>query len=221
MRFWRDFNPVGRYGTREYAAAIAAVSRRFVARGGGARDYWLRHGARTGYFFANAALGTVSSQLSERLRRGGDPARGNFASGLARADTVARLVAESCLVYEQDYECIARGAYKRPYDMYKANPQHSPFYVARQTSRFVKEAVGTLQRRNRGSDEDKRVRCRDLEADLYPDYYKTAFHYQTDVRARCPQRRMRQSHISFDLPSLLLARSTLWFSDVTVLVRVG
>merc|ERR1719491_1058990 len=58
--------------------------------------------------------------------------------------------------------------------------QISPFFIGQQTSRFVSEAVDTLTRRNRGSEEDKRIWLTDDKSDKYPDYYKTAFHYQTD-----------------------------------------
>lgn len=67
--------------------------------------------------------------------------------------------------------------------MYTINSQNNPFFIGRQTSRFITEAVGTMTRRNRGSEEDKRVRLNNDEHDdvgIYPEYYKTAFHYQTE-----------------------------------------
>merc|ERR1712232_223358 len=82
-------------------------------------------------------------------------------------------------IYDQDYERISKGKYKLPYDMYTRNRQNSPFYVVSKSAKFVTEAIGTLSRRNRGSEEDKGVWLDDGSS-IYPDYYKTAFHYQTD-----------------------------------------
>jgi len=65
--------------------------------------------------------------------------------------------------------------------MYQWNKQSSPFFALQQTGMFVKEAVGTLTRRNRASQEDKKVWISyDTTSDLYPEYYRNAFHYQTD-----------------------------------------
>lgn len=68
--------------------------------------------------------------------------------------------------------------YKKPYDMYKSTRQSSPLNIATQTARFVNEAIGTPARRKR---QEKDVWYTDTATpDLYPEYYKTAFHYQTD-----------------------------------------
>ena len=68
--------------------------------------------------------------------------------------------------------------YKKPYDMYKSTRQSSPLNIATQTARFVNEAIGTLARRKR---QEKDIWFTDTATpDLYPEYYKTAFHYQTD-----------------------------------------
>jgi ubiquinone/menaquinone biosynthesis C-methylase UbiE len=90
--------------------------------------------------------------------------------------------------------------------MYYRSQQSSPFYAFQQTGLFVREAVGTLSRRNRGLEEDKKVRffstsndkndkydigvnvddngnndsTKSTIPDLYPKYYRNAFHYQTD-----------------------------------------
>lgn len=91
------------------------------------------------------------------------------------------MLIETALSYEQDYERIENGKYKLPYDMYSQTEQSSPIFALEQTGKFVREAVGTLTRRNRGSDEDKKVWFdNDATPDLYPKYYRTAYHYQTD-----------------------------------------
>lgn len=65
--------------------------------------------------------------------------------------------------------------------MYTPSQQTSPLYALGQTNRFVREAVGTLTRRNRGYEEDKTTWISaDATSDLYPEYYRNAFHYQTD-----------------------------------------
>lgn len=65
--------------------------------------------------------------------------------------------------------------------MYAQSEQTSPIFALQQTGMFVREAVGTLTRRNRGSEDDKKVWFdNDAMPDLYPKYYRTAYHYQTD-----------------------------------------
>jgi len=179
VNFWMDFNRQGLYETQDYIKDMTDVSDRFFAKGGEALRYWIRHNARTGYFVTNAALGTISSQLYERLRSKDAPEPGgSFANRMTGA--VPRILTESVLAYEQDYDRIENGKYKLPYDMYTRNRQNSPFFMAQQTSRFISEAVGVLTRRNRGSEEDKRIWLSDSKSNIYPDYYKTAFHYQTN-----------------------------------------
>mmetsp|Transcript_13850 Transcript_13850/g.30079 ORF Transcript_13850/g.30079 Transcript_13850/m.30079 type:complete len:340 (-) Transcript_13850:49-1068(-) len=94
-----------------------------------------------------------------------------------------RLVLEAFLSYEQDYVMIEEDQYREPWDMKSNHRQSSPVNVLTQTSRFVDEAIGTLARRRRQRDEDKRIRIPDDDgvfSSLYPDYYRTAFHYQSD-----------------------------------------
>merc|ERR1712238_120029 len=167
-------------GTAEdYTRGALDVSNRFSNKGGEAMSYWIRHNVRTGYFFTNAALGIAASQLYERLRSK-DKLENNFASNFAQPLVFSRMLAEVAYSYEQDYERINDGSYKLPWDMYARSRQISPFFIGQQTSRFVSEAVDTLTRRNRGSEEDKRIWLTDDKSDMYPDYYKTAFHYQTN-----------------------------------------
>lgn len=104
-----------------------------------------------------------------------------FTKSLVRSQIITRLVLEAALAYEQDYDRISNKKYALPYDMYQWSKQLSPFYALQQTGLFVREAVGTLARRNRGSEEDKKIWIStDSTSDLYPEYYRNAFHYQTD-----------------------------------------
>ena len=178
VEFWMNYNRNGKYELEDYARVTTDVSSRFFSEGGGALSYWLRHTARSGYFISNAALGTLSSQLHERLRSK-EPSESKVTNALpSAASALPRILAEVALSYEQDYERISQGKYKLPYDMYTRNRQNSPLYFGSKTARFLSEAIGILSRRNRGSEEDKRIWLSDDS--IYPDYYKTAFHYQTD-----------------------------------------
>lgn len=180
VQFWRDFNIDGKYEESDYLGDISAVTQRFINKGGDALGYFARHNARMGYFITNGVLGTVSSKIHERLRSKIEP-EDSFANSMSSAQVLPRMVAEAALAYEQDYERIEEGKYKRPYDMYTRNRQNSPLYLGQQTGRFINEAIGTLSRRNRGAEEDKRTWLTDnTSTKMYPDYYKTAFHYQTD-----------------------------------------
>lgn len=180
VQYWQDFQRDGFASAQENARELAAVASRFAAKGPDGIDYWVRHVARLGYFVTNAVLGTVGSTIHDRVVGGenADPQDPGLVSTLANAPVVSRLVLETALCFEQDYDRIRAGAYKKPFDMYESTKQSSPLNVVTQTSRFVDEAIGTLARRNR---QEKDTWFTDTPAsDLYPDYYKTAFHYQTD-----------------------------------------
>jgi len=176
--FWIDYNREGLYENQDFVNEINGVSNRFLTKGGDALSYWIRHNVRTGYFATNAVLGVLSSQLLQRIRSQ-EVLDNSFISNLATSGAAVRL-AEALLVYEQDYERIAGGKFKLPYDMYTRNRQNSPFFMTQQTARFINEAVGVMARRNRGSEEDKRIWISNGKSNIYPDYYKTAFHYQTN-----------------------------------------
>lgn len=180
VQLWKDYNSDGKYNESDYISDVSSITNRFIRKGGDALGYWVRHNARLGYFFTNGVIGTVSSKLHERLRSNDEP-EDSFANNLATTKVISRMIAEAALAYEQDYERIEEGKYKRPYDMYTRNRQNSPLYFGQQTALFVNEAIGTLTRRNRGAEEDKRIWLTDnTSTEMYPDYYKTAFHYQTD-----------------------------------------
>ncbi len=184
VEFWMNLNRDGKMGSSDMLQEVTKVANSFVSKGGDALYYWLRHNARTGYFVTNAALGTVGSTLHERLRGLDQPDSGTgFVETLTKPEVISRMLMEVSLSYEQDYKCIADGTYKPPYDMYTSNRQQNPLYFGQQTAKFINEAIGTLTRRNRGSQEDKDTWLTtddSVESKIYPDYYKTAFHYQTD-----------------------------------------
>lgn len=52
---------------------------------------------------------------------------------------------------EQDYEWIAAGAYRMPWDMTTLNKQFSPAFWAQRTIAFLDEGVATLKRRTRNT----------------------------------------------------------------------
>jgi ubiquinone/menaquinone biosynthesis C-methylase UbiE len=180
VKFWQDFQRNGFESTQENAQQLAAVASRFVAKGPDGIDFWMRHVARSGYFTLNALLGTTGSSLHERLvgSDSADPNDKGFVGPLVNGPTVSRLMLEAALSYEQDYERIQAGKYKKPYDMYEPTRQSSPLNIVTQTARFIDEAISTLARRKR---QEKDIWISDAATpDLYPDYYQTAFHYQTD-----------------------------------------
>jgi len=177
VQFWIDYNRNGTMTEEDFQSTIAGVAGRFSAGGNDARQYWLRHLSRTGYFFANAALGSVASLVQQKLHSDGE-GEDNFVKAMATSGVILRLLSEAALSYEQDYDNIKKGKYKAPHDMYTLNAQNNPLSFGRQTARFVAEAMGTMARRNRASEEDKRARIRD--DGRYPAYYHTAFHYQTN-----------------------------------------
>jgi ubiquinone/menaquinone biosynthesis C-methylase UbiE len=161
--------------------------------------------ARTGYFAINAILGTVGFELHEALvGKNSNNEEDDRPPLVPRNEKVAtRLLLEAALSYQQDYDRIVQqNMYKVPWDMMtttdnnnggkgkqKRHRQSSPIHVATQSARFVQEAIGTLGRRKRATPNDKQVWIfgdettstnQNDENSIYPDYYRTAFHYQTD-----------------------------------------
>lgn len=193
VTFWKDININGTYTEKDYRKLITDVISRFLSSGNGdASSYIFRHGARSGYFLVNAVLGTLASESVEQIRsfvssgvNNGVSAESGFLKNMANTLVISRLLSEVALTYEQDYTNIKRGLYKKPFDMYTTQSIHqrNPAYIGQQTMLFISEAVATWQRQKRATEEDKNVSFFNLEnaaSIQYPDYYKTAFHYQTN-----------------------------------------
>ena len=200
VTFWRDFqNTSVQPSVQDNIRDMATIAQRFVSAQRESSSYFVRHLGRTGYFVINAILGDAAYQFSKRNSNDKDDApitstlRGPLPMGMS-GEVGSRLILEALLCYEQDYfEFVAKNVYKEPWDMASlSHRQSNPFNVLDQTSRFVREAVGTLNRRSRGKEEDREVRffknnksttpTGDIDnpngSKLYPAYYQTAFHYQ-------------------------------------------
>lgn len=201
VTFWRDFQNTGvQPSVQDNIRDMATIAQRFVSAERESSSYFVRHLGRTGYFVINAILGDAAYQFSKRNSndKGNAPitsaVRGPLPMGMS-GEVGSRLILEALLCYEQDYfDFVAKKVYKEPWDMASlSHRQSNPFNVLDQTSRFVREAVGTLSRRSRGKEEDREVRffksnksttptTTDIgtpnKSKLYPEYYQTAFHYQ-------------------------------------------
>jgi len=187
VQYWQDFQSTGHLPIQNNLAEITNISRRFATidsnnNQSNAMSYFVRHVARSGYFFVNAALGTVASGLHQRflVNNNEEEKKSGFLSNL-NSDIASRLILEAFLVYEQDYQYISKGKYVEPWDMKLNHRQSSPINVLTQSGRFVNEAIATLARRERSTDADKKIWIKDGDSSkLYPAYYQNAFHYQSD-----------------------------------------
>jgi hypothetical protein len=195
VAWWRDFQSAGLGTVEDNLNEMSQVASRFVAMGPQAQSFFVRHLGRSSYFVVNALLGMTAFQLHERLVRGRDESdnikemKRDKAIGLdVTTDVGSRLFLEALLSYEQDYQWIRKGVYREPWDMSLANRQASPVNLVTQSSRFVREAIGTLVRRSSGKEDDKKVKYFGTKGQVranenlnfYPEYYQNAFHYQTD-----------------------------------------
>ena len=63
-----------------------------------------------------------------------------------------------------------------PFDMEPTHRQFNPLYSMRQSLRFFEEATATLQRKAEKAATDVWMN----DSNLYPNYYRHTFHYQTD-----------------------------------------
>ena len=208
---WGGFQAAGEAPALENFRAAAAIPVKYATTGPEAAKYWAGHVARTSYFLANAVAGvTAFNVLKPRGDSGNGASTTNsmgsvmgFANGneeaaggdqtssggvlnnggAISATVASRLLLESMMVYEQDWQAVSRGDVKFPWDMepFSNHRQQQPLYALRQSLRFVREAVGTLERRSRGAEAkgiwlDKKSG----EAMGYPDYYQNNFHFQGD-----------------------------------------
>ena len=162
------------------SAGLASGSAKAVA-------YWASHAARTAYFVGNAVLGTAAHAANQRAGDATSSEAAGFsanqrAGGVGGfgidAAVASRLVLEAVLTYDADWKAVDAGRLNMPWDMEVGHRQTTPLYAARQTARFVREAVRTLGRR--AVEAEPEVWLDDASSKLYPKYYLNDFHYQTD-----------------------------------------
>ena len=187
---WAEFQRGGAAAPLDNLREAAALAARRAGSGPRAALYWAGHAARTGYFVANALAGTTSHNLNRRFSSATADSSSE-AAGFGRggsgfslmgmdATVITRIVLEAVLTYDQDWAAVDAGLLNAPWDMSTpGHRQQRPDFFARQSLRFVREAVDTLGRRtaNAGPRTDWGAEERDP---LYPDYYLNDFHYQSD-----------------------------------------
>ena len=137
VQYWKDFRSEGNDGNLQ---RMLQVLQEEANKDNQARAYWASHLLRTGYFTANAALGTAFSDLHERFisprsssesknernamakedqAAGSSPFFSNNAAmftRLASSDIPTRLLLEAFRVYYQDYQHVKNGLLKFPWD---------------------------------------------------------------------------------------------------------
>ena len=181
VKFWREFQRDGFEPAEKNIQSMAEAAAAFAQKGPTGLSYWIRHAGRSGYFISNALLGNLGFNLHERLVKGDTEQTVSVLPINLQGPAATRVLLESFLCYQQDYKEIETGTYREPWDMTFRHRQSNPINLLTQTSRFVEEAIGTLGRRKRARKEDKDIWIsNDAAPDFYPDYYRTAFHYQTD-----------------------------------------
>eukprot|EP01024_Parvocaulis_polyphysoides_P034659 TRINITY_DN306_c1_g1_i4.p1 TRINITY_DN306_c1_g1~~TRINITY_DN306_c1_g1_i4.p1 ORF type:complete len:508 (+),score=73.91 TRINITY_DN306_c1_g1_i4:96-1619(+) len=144
--------------------------------------YWAYHIFRTAFFITLGFTGALTSQV---LNQNQSPILFeeetlNGKQGLDVAKLLKLLFfgppAEAMVAYKQDLKNIQQGLYKLPWDM--TTPQHhqyDPEFVVKNSIDLVKESVKILTRSGNANQQPLW-----LDSNLYPDYYKNTFHYQTD-----------------------------------------
>mmetsp|Transcript_14394 Transcript_14394/g.23769 ORF Transcript_14394/g.23769 Transcript_14394/m.23769 type:complete len:531 (+) Transcript_14394:51-1643(+) len=171
------------------------------------RAYWGSHVLRSGYFTVNAFLGSVASDLHERLlsaknNNNQEISSSNNSGGmitrLLDSDIPSRLLLETLLTYEQDYHWIASGLLQYPWDAVvqhdagtnaKSNRlqlnhrQTNPLFILSETTKAIRESVAIFSRRNsndKGDNNSKALLWQGKSSAIYPSYYLNDFHFQTD-----------------------------------------
>lgn len=194
--FWKEFQSEG---NQENLQRMMTTITNDSNRDNMARAYWTSHILRTGYFTMNAAMGTIASDLYERLvasRKGGrvetDDTRGvlfgatdSMFQRLANSEVPSRLLLEVFTVYGQDYKYVKDGLLNFPWDalirengLQISHRQASPLFLLTETANTIRESVAIFSRRNKQSSSG--IFLERPSNSLYPDYFLNDFHYQTD-----------------------------------------
>jgi len=160
---------------RKFAETLAsAFSTAGVLESSEAATFWAYHTARTGFFTLQGLVGLFAARSVSSNAVSSN-------STLSRMEAIVRdgvqgPISEALLAYYQDYENIKEGRYALPWDMTTpTHRQYNPVFVLRNGAKFVREAVDTLRRRERGTPDPLWMRSAYL-----PDYFQSTFHYQTD-----------------------------------------
>lgn len=144
--------------------------------------YWIYHLGRTGFFasqgLASVAVANAVLSFQEMGGAGSDVTPDFLKNIFSSPQTFATsAVTQSINVFQQDLGYIKEGLYKKPYDMSPRHRQWSPPYIADKGFRYLREAVSVLKRNAETADESAWM---ESSKDMYPQYYRHAFHYQTD-----------------------------------------
>jgi len=133
--------------------------------------YFAYHLFRSSFFTVQGFVGLVMATAN-----GGTTPSASMKTPSAAVTTAGRLFLEALITYRQDYRNIQEGLYSAPFDMEPAHRQFNPLYSMQQSLRFFEEATATLTRKAVKAPTDVWMN----DSNLYPDYYRHTFHYQTD-----------------------------------------
>eukprot|EP00287_Rhodomonas_sp_CCMP768_P010601 CAMPEP_0196726600 /NCGR_PEP_ID=MMETSP1091-20130531/7848_1 /TAXON_ID=302021 /ORGANISM="Rhodomonas sp., Strain CCMP768" /LENGTH=381 /DNA_ID=CAMNT_0042069069 /DNA_START=24 /DNA_END=1166 /DNA_ORIENTATION=+ len=161
------------------ASALAQAKTNMV------RWYWAYHLSRFTFFTVNGALGYLLAQQQRDASSSRSSVR--FLNGPIQKPVqfLSFRLNEAMETFEQDVENVEAGRYKLPWDMDMglSHRQASPQYALDRSARVVREAAAILQRRWAGSEAGRSVWMfpgAERASELYPEYYKNNFHFQTD-----------------------------------------
>lgn len=182
---WEKFNPMDMRDPIENLQAAAAIPAKYMPKpfeglGGALRaiEYWAKHSARTSYFVANAVTGIAASTvLGERSEKSNG--RGQEFSLGGAPIIAAQQILQSVKVFEEDWLRIVQGSYAMPWDLSDGHQQNTPAYAVRQSARVVQETMEIMDRQKRNTPADRSIWLGSSDS-IYPEYYKTNYHYQTD-----------------------------------------
>ena len=196
--FWKDFASEGNSKNLDRVRSI--VAKHVLDASPESRAYWVSHVLRTSYFLSNAALGLLGTDLHTRFitnrnsRDQSEKKDGRLGTMLnSNSDVSTRLLLESMLCYEQDWENIHDGRIEFPWDAFvvrqgnsfqfqTSHKQFNPLFALQETSRLVRESIGVFGRQNKfgGKPGGVWIDQQNASKTPYPEYYLNDFHYQTD-----------------------------------------
>jgi hypothetical protein len=111
-------------------------------------NYFIKHVARSGYFFTNALLGNTGFQLHKRLIAQNKETMSSSSSSSSNdmpfdlnSHVGSRMLLEALVCYEEDYESVSKGIYRDPLNMKDGHGQSSPINVVKRDDSLYKKPL--------------------------------------------------------------------------------
>jgi len=177
VKFWRG--NAGGPPTREELQKIAQGIESPVE-----AAYWMYSLGRAAFFTLVGAQGFrsfFSDIIADAQKHNIAEAKADAPPDVPLARILGSLVGESIRTYRQELEYIKADKFKMPYDMEPRHRQFDPRFIFQSMAGGANEQESIIERRAEYRATDGKMDTKHwIASNLYPEYYKYTFHFQTD-----------------------------------------